>query len=331
MKNANSRNLKLGIFVVAGLIIFTLAVYYIGNRKNIFGNNTVISSVFKNVNGLQEGNNVRYSGVNVGTVKDITILNDTSICVDMLISEKAIGLIKKNSLATINSDGLVGSMIVNILPGNEGENGEKVSPGDTIASQSKIATADMLATLNTTNENAALLTADLLKITKSINEGEGVLGSLIKDREMAEDFRQSLANLQKTTAAATRTINRLNQIVSSINYEESMAGMIFSDTTNARKLVNIIDNLERSSGEIQEMTGNLNEFSEEIQHGEGALNYVINDTSFVNKLDATLDNAEEASRKFSENMEALKHNFLFRGYFRRLERQRERALKKEEQ
>lgn len=330
MKNANSRNLKLGIFVVAGLITFTLAVYYIGNRKNLFGKSTTISSVFKNVNGLQQGNNVRYSGVNVGTVKAITIMNDTSICVDMLISENTIGLIKKNSLATINSDGLVGSMIVNILPGEEG-NGARVKPGDTIASLSKIATADMLATLNTTNENAALLTADLLKITKSINEGEGVLGSLIKDREMADDFRKSLANLEKTTAAATQTINRLNKIVSSINYENSMAGMIFSDTTNAKKLVEIIDNLEQSSTQIQEMTGNLNDFSEDIQQGEGALNYVINDTSFVNKLDATLNNAEEASRKFSENMEALKHNFLFRGYFRRMERQREKALKRSEQ
>lgn len=330
MKKAGSRNIKLGVFVVAGLLIFTLAVYYIGNRKNIFGKNTTISSVFKNVNGLQEGNNVRYSGVNVGTVKDIIILNDTSICVNMLISENTIGLIKKNSLATINSDGLVGSMIVNILPGN-GANGERVRPGDTIESLSKIATADMLATLNTTNENAALLTADLLKITKSINEGEGVLGTLIKDKKMAEDFRKSLSNLERTTSAATLTINRLNKIVSSINYEESMAGMVFSDTTNARKLVNIINNLEQSSAQIQEMTVNLNEFSETIQNGEGALNYVINDTSLVNKLDATLDNAEEASRKFSENMEALKHNFLFRGYFRRIERQKEKALKRNEQ
>lgn len=324
MKKNNSQNLRLGIFVITGLALFTVAVYLIGNRQNLFGNTTQISSVFKNVNGLQPGNNVRYSGVNVGTVKNITILNDTSICVDMIISEKTIGLIKKNSLATINSDGLVGSMIVNILPGEKGE-AKNISPGDTITSISNIATADMLATLNTTNENAALLTADLLKITKAINNGEGVIGGLIKDQEMAEEFKNSISNLEKTTASAVQTINRLNSLVSSVKYDESLASVLLSDTVSADKMEMIIEDLSHSANEIKLMTANLNSFSEEIRQGDGALNYVIKDTSFVNNLDSTIRNVEEASEKFNENMEALRHNFFFRGYFRRLERQKERA------
>ncbi|MFD1096282.1 MlaD family protein [Salegentibacter chungangensis] len=327
MKKNNSQNLKLGIFVIVGLVLFTLAVYLIGNRKNLFGNTTQISSVFKNVNGLQPGNNVRYSGVNVGTVKSISILNDTSICVDMIISEKTIGLIKKNSLATINSDGLVGSMIVNILPGEKGEPAN-IRPGDTITSISNIATADMLATLNTTNENAALLTADLLKITKAINDGEGVLGGLIKDKEMAIEFKNSISNLEKTTASAVQTINRINHLVSSIEYDESLASVLLSDTASADKMEMILEDLNHSASEIKLMTSNLNSFSEEIRQGDGALNYVIKDTSFVNNLESTIRNVEEASEKFNENMEALKHNFFFRGYFRRLERQKERAARK---
>ena len=88
MKNRTAQNLRLGIFIITGVVIFVLAVYFIGNKQNLFGDNTRISSVFKNVDGLQRGNNVRYAGVNVGTVRDITIVNDTSIVVDMLIHEK---------------------------------------------------------------------------------------------------------------------------------------------------------------------------------------------------------------------------------------------------
>lgn len=326
MKNHAQQNFRLGIFVISGLLIFILGVYFIGKRQNMFGHSTRISSVFKNVNGLQLGNNVRYAGVNVGTVKRITIMNDTSICVDMAISENTIGLIKRNSVATVNSDGLVGSMIINIIPG-EGGGDELVRAGDTLKSLSKIATADMLTTLNTTNENAALLTADLLKITRSINSGEGVLGSLLKDEKMAQDIKMSLANLRRTTQEATATLNKINRIIGEVNLRESMAGVLLTDTASARQFSDMISSLGESAENVQQVSSNLKAFSAEIKNGEGALNHVINDTSLVNSLDHTLENVEAASEKFNENMEALKHNILFRGYFRRIERQKARQLK----
>ncbi len=327
MAKNTKRNVLLGIFVITGMIIFVLGVYFIGERQNLFGNTTRIHSVFKNVSGLQLGNNVRYAGVNVGTVKGITILNDTSIAVDMVIDDKTIALIKKNSQATIGSDGLVGSMIINIIPGNSGST-QYVKAGDTIPSISKIATADMLTTLNITNENAALLTADLLKITTAINKGEGVLGALIKDDSMSIDFKQSITNLNNTSGAALNTINKLNRILAEVNYKESAAHVILSDTATAGKVSSIITKLEESSREINSISENLNEFSSSLKKGEGVLNFVMKDTAFVNNLDNTMQNVEEASIKFNENMEALKHNFFFRGYFRKLERQ---ELKREKE
>lgn len=328
MAKNTRRDVLLGIFVIIGIIIFVLGVYFIGERQNLFGNTTRIHSVFKNVSGLQLGNNVRYAGVNVGTVKGITILNDTSIAVDMVIDEKAIALIKKNSQATIGSDGLVGSMIVNIIPGNSGST-QYVRAGDTIPSISKIATADMLTTLNITNENAALLTADLLKITTAINKGEGVLGSLIKDEAMTNDFKQSIANLNKTSRAALQSVNRLNGILAEVNYKESAVHVLLSDTAAAGKISSIINQLEESSREINTIGLNLSEFSTNLKEGEGVLNFVMQDTAFVNNLDSTMQNVEEASIKFNENMEALKHNFFFRGYFRKLERQELRREKQQ--
>lgn len=316
MKNSNSQNLRLGIFIIAGLLIFVAAVYFIGNRQHLFGENARISSVFKSVNGLQVGNNVRYAGVNVGTVRNITILNDTSIVVDFIIDEKTIHLIKRSSVATISSDGLVGSMIINLTPG-EDFSPESIQPGDTLESISKVATADMLTTLNTTNENAALLTADLLKITAAINDGKGTLGVLLKDEQMAKDITVSMSELRKTTMAATATVNNFNSLISKIDMENSVAGVLLNDSLSAQNLKEVIGNLQQSAREIEAMTVNLNDFSEQINNSEGALNYVLHDSTFVDHLDATLENAEAASKKFDENMEALQHNILFRGYFKR--------------
>ncbi|MGB7785051.1 MAG: MlaD family protein [Salinimicrobium sp.] len=327
MRNRHPQNLKLGIFTIIGMLIFVAAVYFIGNKQNLFGNNVRVTSVFKNVNGLQAGNNVRYSGVNVGTVKKINIVNDTSIAVDMAIDHKSFLLIKKNATAAISSDGLVGSMVINIIPGdNPGY--EPIKPGDTISSISKVATADMLSTLNTTNENAALLTADLLKITNAINNGEGTVGALIKDSTMAQNIKQSLAGLRRTTHSASVTFDKLNRKIDGIDFEEGVAGVLFNDSVAAANLSEVIVNLNKSAKELEEMSRSLNEFSEEIRSGDGTLDYVINDTTFVNHLEATVRNAEAASKKFDENMEALQHNFLFRGYFRRMERRKAREQEK---
>ncbi len=327
MRNRNPQNLKLGIFTIAGLLIFVAAIYFIGNKQNLFSSSSRVTSVFKNVDGLQAGNNVRYAGVNVGTVKRINIVNDTSIAVDMSIDEKTLKLIKENATAAISSDGLVGSMIVNIIPG-ETIGFRSIKSGDTLGSISKVATADMLTTLNTTNENAALLTADLLKITKAINNGEGTIGALIKDDKMAADIKESLINLRRTSEAAAVTVDRLNRKIAEINFEGSVAGVLFKDTVAAANLAEVVEKLNTTAGELEEMSATLNNFAGELGAGEGTLDHVINDTTFVNHLEATLRNAEAASKKFDENMEALQHNFLFRGYFRRIERRKAEAAEK---
>jgi len=328
MKSNDGQNLKLGLLIVVGLIIFTLGVFFIGNKQNLFGDSLMISSVFKNVNGLQLGNNVRYSGVNVGTVKDIKFLNDTAICVDMLIERESGNLIKYSSVATINSDGLVGSMVLNILPNGQ-LTSRTIREGDTLESLSQVATADMLNTLNQTNENAALLTADLLKITNSINAGEGVLGDLLKNDTLAENIQETAANLNQTTKSARIGINKLNRVLNKIDYENSVAGLLLSDSTAKKSFTTIIEDLETTSSQIKEISADLGEFSHSLNSEKGALNYVMEDTSFVNYLDQSMQNIEEATFKFNQNMEALKHNILFRGYFRKLERQKAREERKQ--
>lgn len=326
MKKTNIQKFNLGLFIIISTLILITALYFIGNRQDLFKKTFRISAVFKNVNGLILGNNVRYSGINVGTVKNIVMVNDTTIWVDMIIEDKILKHLKKNAVATIGSDGLVGSMIINIVP-TKGIT-MPLNPGDTIRSYSKISTNDMMSTLNTTNENAAILTADLVKITTAINEGEGTLGMLIRDAEMATSLKQTIVNLRSTSLSASKTFKELNNIITSINYDESMAAVLLSDSISGDKIKSIIANLERSSSEINSVINNVNAVVLDVKNGKGALNYMINDTIFVKNIDETVSNLKESSVRLNENLEALKHNFLTRGYFRKLERQQRKEEKK---
>ena len=329
MKNTSSQKLRLGLFVIIGTVLFIVGVYLIGQRQNMFKKTFTISTYFQNVNGLQKGNNVRYSGIDIGTVKDITMVNDSTIKVEMTIDEKIITHLKKDAIATIGSDGLVGNMILNIVPGKGSE--DAISNGDTIESYSKIGADDILSTLSVSSENAAILTSDLLKITTAMLKGKGTVGLLLNDTIMAKDLKQSVTNLRIATRSATNTINELNTIISSLKTnDDTVLGMLMNDTISGMKLKNIVGHLETSSIEIQNVLSNVNTVVDDFNSSDdGAYNYILKDTSLVNSLKSTLKNINEGTDKFNQNMEALKHNFLTRGYFRKLERQEKREAKKE--
>ncbi len=320
MKKSDTQKIRLGLFVIISTLLLISLLYFIGNKQNLFGKTFRISAVFNNVNGLILGNNVRYSGINVGTVKKINMINDTTICVDMVIEDKFLKHIKKNAVAAIGSDGLVGSMVINIVP-NKGSS-LNLFPGDTIKSFSKISTNDMLSTLNTTNENAALLTSDLLKITTAINEGKGTLGMLITDEEMAVNLKSTALYLNRTSKAAAKTMDDLQKIIAAVNYDESFAAVLLSDSISAMQLKSIISNLEKTSSEIDAVISNINDVVLAAKSGDGSINYMLNDTLLVKNIDTTMKNLKEGSVLLNENLEALKHSFLTRKYFKKQEKQK---------
>lgn len=318
MDKTTTEKIRLGVFVTLGTILLVLAAYFIGNRQNLFGNTFTINAVFKNVNGLQKGNNVRYSGIDIGTVNTIEMFNDTTIVVTMVIQEKMLQHIRKNAIASIGSDGLVGSMIVNIVPGHGV--GEPIASGDQIVSYSKIGTDDMLGTLNVTNENAALLTADLLEITEKLKHNKGTLGRLLNDTVMSNSLLQTSINLKKISTEANLTLEKLNGIITDIDFKNSVAHVLLNDSVSGQQMKGILENLETSSEKMASISHTLDSLSTSISKGKGAINYLAMDTVLVNQLERTMQSIEEGTARFNENMEALKHNFLTRRYFRKLEK-----------
>jgi phospholipid/cholesterol/gamma-HCH transport system substrate-binding protein len=315
MEKSTLQKINLGIFVILGFLLFIITIYFIGNKKDMFNQTIQISAIFKNVNGLQTGNNVRFSGINVGTVKQIVILNDSVIRVDMAIENAVISHIKKDALASIRSDGLVGNMIINIIPGKKSI--EVVSAGDIILSENKITTDEILKTINSTSFNAKVITDNLVNITNQISSKEGTIGMLINDTVMSEDLKKTIYNLKITTKTTSESMATLNNIIVGLNQKNNVISTL-KDTMVGRKIKVIIANLEKSSEQINKTITNMKD-------GKGALNYLSNNPKLVKQIDSTMSNINQASSRLNENLEALKHNFLFRGYFKKQEKEKARA------
>jgi phospholipid/cholesterol/gamma-HCH transport system substrate-binding protein len=314
MEKTNSEKLRLGIFILVGSILFIAIVYITGSKQQLFGNTEKIQAVFYNVNGLQIGNNVRYSGINVGTVREISMLNDTAILIEMAINRKSFQFIKKNANISIGTDGLVGNMVVNIEP-NKGES-EPILPGDVLSGTKKVQADDMINTLSTTNTNAALLTSDLLKITNEIMNGQGTIGLLLNDKEVASDLKESILELKFTSQAARKSIQSLESFIHSLDKKDNVVGLM-KDTAVARHIINIVVTLEKSTKKMDTVVQNLNLAVLNAKDGKGAINYLSNDPNLVKKIDTTMTNINESSKLLNENLEALKHNFLFKAYFKK--------------
>jgi phospholipid/cholesterol/gamma-HCH transport system substrate-binding protein len=188
---------RLGLFVIIGIALFVLAIFIIGKQKNLFSPVYKISSVFYNVSGLQVGNNIRFAGINVGTVSRITIINDSNVKVDMLIKEDVRQFIKADCEVAIGSEGLIGDRIVILT---QGSNDAPLAKEDQqLVSAEPVETDAILASLQVTAGNAEIISHQLAEIMVKVNSGNGTLGRLIQDSVIAENFNQTMMNLKRST------------------------------------------------------------------------------------------------------------------------------------
>jgi phospholipid/cholesterol/gamma-HCH transport system substrate-binding protein len=188
---------RLGLFVAGGLALFVLAIFIIGKQKNLFNPVFKLTTTFYNVSGLQVGNNIRFSGIVVGTVDNIAIINDSTVKVSMLVKKEVRQFIKSDSKVAVGSEGLIGDRLLVISQGSfdaplarEGEQLESVEPVETDA---------IMLSLKVTAENAEVITQELAEIMTKINGGDGTLGRLIQDTTIARNIDQTIINLKKSS------------------------------------------------------------------------------------------------------------------------------------
>src|ERR1035437_9243173 len=177
MKKTTGNKMKLGIFVSVSITLFIAGIYFIGQRQQLFAPTFRVSGIFKDIRGLQIGNNVRFSGINIGIIDDIEQITDSTVRVDMLINEHTRKFMKKNAKAIIGSDGLMGNKIVVITPGTTGK--QELADNDIIETTQPVNIDDILLKIKVTSDNAADITDDHSVIMGNIREGKGTIGELL--------------------------------------------------------------------------------------------------------------------------------------------------------
>lgn len=249
MKKESGLTWKLGLFVIIGLLLFFSTIYFVGKQKNLFGSTFHLKTQFKTVSGLQVGNNVRFSGINTGTVSEIDLVTDSSVLVTLVMQDDVQKFIKTDATASIGSDGLMGDKILMISPGTASRN--TVKDYDQIGSKSPIEIADVMSSLKASVDNAGIITSQLAQFSYKMNNGNGALSKLISDEGFSNSLKSTLTNLQTST-------NQFSKF-----------------TTN------------------------------------------LNDGQLASKLDSTMSNLQAGTKGLNDNMNAVKHSFLLRGYFKK--------------
>lgn len=317
MAKTEGKNIKLGIFVMAGLLVLIGSFYMIGKSRNIFGRDFELKARFNNLNGLMEGNNVLFSGIQAGTVKSIDMIGDTVIEVTMQINSKVRPYIRKNAQAAIGTEGLMGNKVINIEPAKHPS--IKVSDGDMLTAQKLVSTDEMLKTLSKTNNDVAAIAKALKETVLGLDTSE--IFTLMNDPEIGLSLKSSLNQINMATKNANKMTYGLNMLVGRIRQGKGAAGVLLTDTLLASNLKYAVADFRATGGDAKKITGQLssmvNGINNDLNHGKGPLHALLRDSSITIKLNASLDNLQKGTGGFNDIMDATKHSFLFRGYFRR--------------
>ena len=197
MQVTSSTKIRLGAFILVGILLLLAALFFIGNQKSLFDPKFQISTTFQNVSGLKVGNAVRFSGITIGNVESIRIVNDTTVKVAMTIKSEVRPFIRVDSQVGIGSEGIIGDRILTITAGSPQL--ETVKEGSVLASWEPTETDAIMESLQVTIDNTAIATDELNQILFKINSGQGTLGRLIQDSKMADNLDRTMHNLQTSS------------------------------------------------------------------------------------------------------------------------------------
>ncbi len=355
MKEKLTQNIKVGFLVLVGTAIFVITLYLIGKKDNLFTAGFRISATFKDVKGLMIGNNVRFSGINIGTVKELIIVNDSTVKVVMNLQETSRKFIRKSTVAKIGTDGLIGNKIIilNSMPGESAV----VKNGDEIDSESPFDSDASLRNLEDISGEISIIAKNLKEISDKVNQSD-VVWDLLADSTMSAELRSTFLYLNQIGAngaeltgdlriiaknARSGTGNLavllndstlasfskdLRNIMTDIKAGKGPLGTLISDEDAAENIQKTLANVKMLSDSLAYVSTQLTSFSKSISSGAGSINSTVSDSTFINNLNNTMLHISNSSLKLEENLEGLKHSFLLKRYFKKLEKKKLKEINK---
>ncbi len=311
----NKRAVIVGLFVAIGIVIFLAGVFTLGGQQKAFVRTVTVTAVFDDVSGLQQGNNVWFSGVKIGTVKKIEFYDKSQVKVTMHIENKAREFIRADAKAKIGSDGLIGNKIIVIVGGTP--NAPAIEGDENLAVEGSFDTDDMMATLEESNNNLLDITTDFKKVSNNLATGQGSLGALLNERDLYNQLSTVVARLNAAAQNSEQLTRSLAQYTSSLNTPGTLSADLISDTVIMPSLKAAASQLNIASQHASALTGNLKNALSNLDSNNSTVGVLLHDKKAASDLRSTLGNLNSGSKKLDENLEALQHNFLLRGFFRK--------------
>ena len=327
--NNNKRGIIVGVFIFLGVVIFVGAILTLGGQQKTFQKSVTVKAFFSDVEGLQKGNNVWFSGVKIGTVKKISFKGSSQVEVDLSIQESSKEYIRSDAKAKIGSDGFIGSKLV-ILYGGTDKN-PPVENGDVMVVEKAVTTDEMFSTLQSNNKNLLDITGDFKLISKRLSNGEGTVGKLLTDESLLNEMQKVLATLQTAAVNTERLTTTVSGYTSKLNNKGTLANELVSDTVLYARLKESSRQIESLSLTAKAAVNDLKNATENVNAGlnnkKSPAGMLLNDEAVASDLKSTLRYLNSSTQKLDQNLEALQHNFLLRGFFKKKAKKEEEAEK----
>jgi phospholipid/cholesterol/gamma-HCH transport system substrate-binding protein len=323
-ESPNKRAVIVGIFVFIGLIFFLAGILIVGNLRETFNRKMELVSLFDDISGLQPGNNIWFSGVKIGTVRSLNFHGKSQVKVNMNVATKARQYIRKDAKVKISNDGLIGNKILVIYGGTDAF--DQVEDGDTLEVEKTFTSEDMINTAQENNKNILAITNDVKAITKKLANGEGSIGKMLEDSLMYTNINATIVSLQKASAKAQQMLNSLADFSSNLNKKGTLANELTTDTVVFKSVKASVLQLQQMADTATAFIANIKQVS---SNPNTAIGVMMHDEKSGARLKETIKNLESSSKKLDDDLEAVQHNFLLRGFFKKRAKEAEKdSLKK---
>jgi phospholipid/cholesterol/gamma-HCH transport system substrate-binding protein len=324
-RSENRKAIIVGIFLALGLVVFVVGILTLGGSQKTFSKSIHISAVFDDVAGLKKGNNVWFSGVKVGTISDVRFVGPSQVNVKMSIDETSQQYIHSNAGVHIGSDGLIGNKIIVIDGGSP--QAPVIEDGGTLQVEKLPSTDDIMKTLQQNNQNLLAITKDFKELSHNILQGKGTIGALMADSTMGIQLRNSMKNLEATTQVASRMAMELDNFSKKMNTKGGLADELLTDTVTFNKINAAAIELQKAAANANTLVENLNTVSKKFTTTDNAIGVLLNDPKGAEQVRTTLSNLQQSSVKLNDDLEAARHNFFLKGYFKKKEKAKADSLK----
>ena len=303
MKSIRNKATKVGIFVFGAIAVLVLTIYFIGSKDNLFASKMNVICTFQDIRGVVVGNNVRFSGINVGTVRSIEMTSDSTVVLTLSIADKYAKHIYKNSIVEISQDGLMGSKLLNISSGTASSG--LIEEGDRLHAKYGVDLEGMLSEARDILYQAGEAVTSLKSIAGKIDTGDGDIGRLINDNTLTTE-------LVTTTRSLNSTLANVDQITRKINTGQGDLARLINGNELTDNTYSVLGNLNEAAGKTNKVVSDLAATTNSINSGEGTVNMLLNSKKTAQNIDTAILKLQNSLEEFDKTAQAIQESWIVR-------------------